>query len=539
MKKDKKKGASKKTWVVDCRTDSAFDFALRVLKEVDNSAADYPLNMRLNFIKIAYNNSCEAIAKAQTDPYQYKMKSAFKLFTRNLKCIFEVCSTRFTGYEEIVNYSNILVNPFDYVEINYDTIEDSLNNLRRVSILSNYDNSDDDESLACWRDSALKSINSSVERFGYPKIYEKAIPFNDESTPVAKILPTNDIIVYIPYKVINIFNNANVEKYYSSDDTPHHHTTVDYNLLLNGTSDIIPKPQLIHTPFDSFEHLSNLISVAASCPDRVDEICITAYRLGKESSIIDSIIEASNNGIKCKLYLELSARGESDQDLIYLKKLIYEANHKHLDIKVRYNGVKVHGKMIYIKLKKDVSIGVFSTGNYNSSTALVYKDYHYISCEKNVTEMIHRNFSVLWNSDQPVLSSISNILTNEIYKEIAKGKNGKIWIQTNHLDNKLIVSLLKEAIQRGCDVKLIVRTTRGFHNRELKNCKTVVGKYLEHARLYIFGNENDRRVYLSSSDILFRNLYNRFESYIKITNSEIETRLIDDFRELYKNGQKE
>ena len=76
--KNKKKGASSKTWVVDCLTDSAFDFALKVLKESENEK--YPIELRVNFIKIAYSNSLETIARAQTDPEQYKLKSAFKLF---------------------------------------------------------------------------------------------------------------------------------------------------------------------------------------------------------------------------------------------------------------------------------------------------------------------------------------------------------------------------------------------------------------------------------------------------------------------------
>ena len=151
--------------------------------------------------------------------------------------------------------------------------------------------------------------------------------------------------------------------------------------------------------------------------------------------------------------------------------------------------------------------------------------------------MIQRNFAVLWNSEQPVLSSISNVLSKEIYEELSKGKDGRIWIQTNHLDNKHIVNLLRESIRRGCDVRLIVRTTRGFHNKELKNCKTIVGKYLEHSRVYIFGTGKKCRVYLSSSDILFRNLYNRFESYVKITDQNVEHTLIEDFKDLYKNGQ--
>ena len=83
-----------------------------------------------------------------------------------------------------------------------------------------------------------------------------------------------------------------------------------------------------------------------------------------------------------------------------------------------------------------------------------------------------------------------------------------------------------------------MRTTRGFHNKELKCCKTIVGKYLEHSRVYIFGDRGDRRVYLSSSDILFRNLYNRFESYVKINDKNSASILENNFIDLYKNGQK-
>ena len=542
MKKDKKKGTNKKTWVVDCRTDSAFDFALRVLKEADNT--EYPIKLRANFIKIAYDNTCETIAKAQTDPHNYKMKSAFKLFVRNIKCIFDKCSA-FYGYDDINDYrnENVIDNPFDYISIDYDTIELGFRTLKNLTLQKDVD-------MKYERNRAVEMVKDSIKRYSYPKIYEKKV-IPAEGDKIAEILPTNDIIVYLPFYVVNIFEETDgVGEFYVNNNkfkTDAFLSLITGESFKNGEfieinedfpSKSIPKPTLIHVPNDSFENISDLIASAATYPENVKKICITAYRLGRNSSIIDSIITATNNRIECKLYIELSARGESAQDLIYLTKLLDHANHEYLDIKVRYNGIKVHGKMVYVELEKSLPIGVFSTGNYNASTALVYKDYHYVSCERSVTDMIKRNFSVLWNSDQPVLSSISNILTNEIYEEIAKGKNGKIWMQTNHLDNKLIVSLLKEAIRRGCDVKLIVRTTKGFHNRELKNCKTVVGKYLEHSRVYIFGDGKNRRVYLSSSDILFRNLYNRFESYIKITDSDIEDELVKDFRELYKNGQR-
>ena len=96
--------------------------------------------------------------------------------------------------------------------------------------------------------------------------------------------------------------------------------------------------------------------------------------------------------------------------------------------------------------------------------------------------------------------------------------------------------MLKEAQSRGVDVKLIIRTTKGFHTKDKLKCKTVTGKYLEHRRVYIFG-KRDTRVYLSSSDLMYRNLYNRFESYVLIPDVYIKNELVTDFKNLWSDGQ--
>lgn len=522
MKNAKKKSAGKNSWVVDCRTDCAFDFALKVLNEADNKK--YPFELRANFVKIAYSNSCETIAKAQTNPKDYKLESAFKLFNRNLKRIFSMGNKLYgekNGKESAIHAAftkKKIENPFDYIDINYPLIEKYFAFVKNKQITIN------ESILALF-----------AEKYHYPVIYED-YPITDQRDLLSRLLPTNDIIVYLPEKVNWVFNEAaKSTALYESGSTDANSEFIE---LIKNNIDEIPNPKLIHVPIDSFENISGLINAAANNPDNVDEICITAYRLGNNNKMISDIIKATNNGIRCKIYIELSARGEIDKDLHYIMQLINNANHQYLDVKVQYNGIKVHGKMIYIKLKSNHSIAVFSTGNYNESTATIYKDYHYISCEDSVTDMITRNFSILWNSNQPVMTSISSFIFKEIYEEISKGKDGRIWIQTNHLDNKQIVTLLKEAIDRKCDVKLIVRTTKGFHNRELKNCKSVVGKYLEHSRAYIFGKDDSMRLYLSSSDILFRNLYNRFEAYVKISDTKIQSQIINDFHNLYKYGQK-
>ena len=524
--KNKKKGASSKTWAVDCRTDSAFDFALKVLKEAKSKK--YPFDLRANFLKIAYSNSLETIAKAQTDPIEFKLKTAMKMFDRNLKEISKVAydlwkQRKHTCHldEAIKRYSGTieLKNPYDYIDIDYSRLELALTPHTRVT---------NDDSV----------IYNCAKRYNFPKIFiEVQTVDNVGSAILTKLMPTNDIVVNLPLYIAELFDIELSAEHYPEPDNICHKLDAYRNLVI-GERKGTPYPALIHVPYDSFYNITNLLHAAALSPDNVKEIGITAYRLGPVSRIVAAIIDATKNEIMCRLYIELSARGEIDRDLDYIVKLLHDADPDYLDIKVQYNGIKVHAKMMYIDLKNGETIGIFSTGNYNESTARVYKDYHYVSTEKSVVEMIKRNFSVLWNSEQPVLSSISNILTKEIYSEIAKGKHGRIWIQANHLDNKHIVTLLKEAIHRGCDVKLIVRTTRGFHNKELKCCKTVIGKYLEHSRVYIFGDRRDRRVYLSSSDILFRNLYNRFESYVKINEYNIATELENDFINLYKNGQR-
>ena len=168
MKKDKKKGASKKTWVVDCRTDSAFDFALKVLKEANND--NYPRELRANFVLIAYKNSCEAIARAQTDPYKYKLKSAFKLFIRNLKAIYKKCDEIYDDVRpnsisiDLYKYT-MIENPFDYIDINYDIIERDLS----IAQTQNID------------------TDRYYTRFNYPRIYETGIVSRNNEDDIAII----------------------------------------------------------------------------------------------------------------------------------------------------------------------------------------------------------------------------------------------------------------------------------------------------------------------------------------------------------------
>ena len=320
-----------------------------------------------------------------------------------------------------------------------------------------------------------------------------------------------------------------------------------YQLLKNdqdpGVFDRInqkPLYQLIHTPYQSFDGVIQLLDLAANSK-HTQAIGITCYRLAEESQIIQSLIRATKHRIHCWVFVELQARGEILNHLDLIQKLLNKGNREYVHLRLNYSDVKVHGKMIFIDyenpraLTTGGTISIFSTGNYNESTAKLYTDYHYVTTDHGIGKLIHRNFETIWDSSQQVLSSISGVLIKEIYAECAKGKKGRIWIQVNHLDNKMVIKALKEAVRRKVDVRLIVRTTKGFHKKQLK-AKTIVGLNLEHGRIYAFGRKNPR-VYISSSDVLYRNLYHRFESYVKIQDIPTMKQLLMDFSVLYKYGQ--
>ena len=287
---------------------------------------------------------------------------------------------------------------------------------------------------------------------------------------------------------------------------------------------------------------------------RIVEAGFTGYRLGtKPNPFINLMKDLAWKGCKCRVYIELSARGEAQNNLKQISTLLDdESCNQNIDLKIRYNDIKVHAKMMYFTIEtynpvdkklEYNTIAIFSTGNFNPETAEVYKDYIYLTTQPGAANMVLNNFNTIFNSSQPILSSISSIVSNEICKEITKGGEGRIWIQTNHLDNMRIVKLLREAVNRGVDVKLIVRTTKGFHKKDGIIAKTITGPLLEHQRVYIFGSNvtEDERVYLSSSDLMYRNLYNRFESYVKIEDNSadfpIRLQLVNDFKILFEEGQ--
>ena len=550
-KKDKKAGMPKDSWRFDPKVDSAVTFAVNHVLVMATDAKNFTLKERVNFTSISFTNLLEICNYVQANVSEYSMNRWQKSFkwaldeiattveTLENEDFFQECMKsevhRFPpSFEELPNlYSEVII---DYLAIYAVTEEVSKNRAYFTQALEN----------------ALKS--ASVTYNAKPGINLMFSSKSHRRFKIAYETDTGTMNVTVPKHVWELWAESKKIKPAAGDYNKDHLVpnvpyTTDFLHLLDSRMDpgkydqlnAEPRYVLIHNPYDDFQALVHLVQAAAKSKF-TKAMGMTCYRLAEDSKFIDAFIEASHRGIECYLFIELKARGEIDNHLAQISKCLKQANLDHLHLKYDYSDVKVHGKMIYIDyenpqalMNKRGTISVFSTGNYNETTAKRYTDYHYITTDYGVAKLIHRNFDTIWDSSQQMLSSISGILLKEIYAECAKGKKGRIWIQVNHLDNKMVIKALKEAVRRKVDVRLIVRTTKGFHKKQLKS-KTVTGRYLEHGRIYAFGRK-DPRVYISSSDVLYRNLYNRFESYVKIQDEDTKFRLLMDFLVLYKFGQ--
>ena len=593
---NKKKGSNKKTWRVDARTDNAFNFAINnVLLNAYNE--NYPREIRANFVSIALKNILEATMRVQSMPKEF-MQSQNALASLLKESLIKIINTamnlcaesslveeiaRMRGYitesannsqfywifeyahylnnQPSMGYITNVKNPYDVNDINYDFLESRYHDNLSFGIANAvieypfpgitfiWDREDDSYNL----DIDIKANGSIVIHGGSLLfyIYTYKLPPEFRFIPTSRLQGHNHTDIKQEKAFIKALRiDGKFTPYARLFTIPTEESMEELVLFLemlhNNSNEV--NPSVGNYIFASSE--DNTPKKAYTY--RIVEAGFTGYRLGtKPNPFINLMKDLARKGCKCRVYIELSARGEAENNLSQISTLLDDSScSQNIDLKIRYNDIKVHAKMMYFTIETYNSvdkkleyntIAVFSTGNFNPETAKVYKDYIYLTTQPGAANMVLNNFNTIFNSSQPILSSISSIVMNEICKEIAKGEEGRIWIQTNHLDNMRIVKLLKEAVNRGVDVKLIVRTTKGFHKKDGIIAKTITGPLLEHQRVYIFGYPDDERVYISSSDLMYRNLYNRFESYVKIEDTSadfpIRFQLVNDFKILFEEGQ--
>ena len=296
---------------------------------------------------------------------------------------------------------------------------------------------------------------------------------------------------------------------------------------------------LLHHPFESFAPVINLLREAARDP-QVLAIKQTLYRSGADSEIVQVLAEAARNGKEVTAVIELRARFDEESN-IAVANVLQEAG-----AVVVYGivGYKTHAKMILVvrrennKLVRYVHLG---TGNYDATNARIYTDYGLLTTDKELCEDVHRIFQELTGMGK--MAKLKKLLHAPftlhaqliafIDDEIANAKAGKpaqIIVKVNALTEVQLINKLYEASQAGVQIDLIIRSIcclrPGLPNlSENIRVRSIVGRFLEHTRVYYFGNNGNPRIYCSSADWMDRNLFNRVEVCFPIEDPALKKRI--------------
>ncbi|AOA59074.1 polyphosphate kinase 1 [Acinetobacter larvae] len=298
---------------------------------------------------------------------------------------------------------------------------------------------------------------------------------------------------------------------------------------------------LLHHPFESFAPVINLLREAARDP-QVLAIKQTLYRSGVDSEIVQVLAEAARNGKEVTAVIELRARFDEESN-IAVANVLQEAG-----AVVVYGivGYKTHAKMILVvrreqnKLERYVHLG---TGNYHAGNARIYTDYGLLTTDKELCEDVHRMFQELTGMGKmPKLKKLLHApftlhtqLLHFIDDEIANAKAGKpahIIVKVNALTEVQLINKLYEASQAGVQIDLIIRSIcclrPGLPNlSENIRVRSIVGRFLEHTRVYYFSNNGQARIYCSSADWMDRNLFNRVEACFPVDDPVLKKRIYE------------
>ena len=299
---------------------------------------------------------------------------------------------------------------------------------------------------------------------------------------------------------------------------------------------------LVHHPFESFNPIVNLLWQAANDP-KVLAIKQTLYRSGTNSEIVQALAAAARNGKEVTAVIELRARFDEAKN-IEVANLLQEAG-----AVVVYGivGYKTHAKLMLIVRREDNQIRRYvhlGTGNYHAGNAKAYTDYGLFTADADISEDVHKIFHELTGMGKPAKVNkllhapftLHDSLMRFIDDEIAHAKAGKkahIIVKVNALTERKLIDKLYDASQAGVKIELILRSMCCLRPQvaglsENITVRSVVGRFLEHTRVYYFYNDGDERLYCGSADWMDRNLFHRVEVAFPIEDKKLFKRVYED-----------
>lgn len=316
--------------------------------------------------------------------------------------------------------------------------------------------------------------------------------------------------------------------------------------------EIEKKDRFLHYPFQDFAYFIRLLREAALDPDVVS-IKVSLYRVAFESKVVRALINAAENGKKVTAMVELRARFDEKSNIYWSQRM------EEVGINVLFGqpGFKVHSKILLITKKsgkKTTRIAAISTGNFHEGNAALYTDFTLLTAQKDITLEVDHAFKFIespyyTHSYKHLLVSPHGMrkklvgLINEEIKNAKNGKKGFIFCKVNNLVDEGIVDKLYEASSAGVKIKLIVRSMCSLipgipgksGNIEITS---IVDRFLEHSRIFIFGNDGDPKYYISSADWMTRNLDFRVEVAAPIYDKDIQKELHNIMEYTLRDNQK-
>ncbi len=321
----------------------------------------------------------------------------------------------------------------------------------------------------------------------------------------------------------------------AKERTPLNHPTLNTDVSL--VDQIYENDELLCFPYQKYDYVPQLIEEIAENKD-VHSVSITLYRVSKDSAVAKGLLKCLDYGKKVTVFIEAKARFDEENNIIWGERL------KRSGAKVLYSmpEIKVHSKILLIESKvKDIAY--IGTGNFNEKSAKLYTDFALLTSNIEITADLKQVFSylnspdekpslkLLWMSPFLTRDAICSRIENEI-NLVKEGKEGALCFKMNSLEDEIIIKKLYEASSEGVKVDLIVRgicrlipQVEGLS--ENINVISIVGKYLEHSRVYMFNNDGVKDIFIASADCMKRNLDHRIEVATPILDQRLKHTIIE------------
>jgi polyphosphate kinase len=299
------------------------------------------------------------------------------------------------------------------------------------------------------------------------------------------------------------------------------------------------RDQVVHTPYQSFDHFVRMLDEAASDPE-VEELWLTVYRVAKDSRVLSTLIRAAESGKSVTVFMEVQARFDEESNLYWADRL------KAVGVRTLYSmkGLKVHSKIALIARRSAAGRELYAyvgTGNFNERTARVYTDHGVFTCDERITRDVEQVFRFLAGDvREPATEHLlvapftlrkgfNRLIAHEA-ERAAAGLPSGMTLKMNALEDRKIIDRLYDASVAGVPIDIIVRgicrLVPGVPcQSETVRARSILDRYLEHGRIYRFHRDGEERLYVASADWMTRNLSRRVEVAIPIYAPDIRAQL--------------